>query len=199
MHVDVGLSTRVKVDPENPPPMGDDAYPAVFGDQRTMLPGGIGCDDAEAVFWKCWVPHLEQHQPGLLPHFDEDSREVVPYLNAGRWVADCPACGCGMACWDRNPYTCCLGWRCGRMFKVRWQAPPVRSEVMRLLAGWPEGNRNWDAHKGETVDELKIQGVLMAGVAPTERNGLLVAENVRLPDELTDPGEYLDRLRRERR
>lgn len=200
-HVDIGLSTRVKAeppDPKNPPTMSDDGYPGVFQDQRTMLQGGIDCETAEDVFWNCWVPHLEQYQ-NMEPRFDGRRSPVVPYLNAGRWVADCPVCGCGMACWDRNPYACCLGWQCGRVYNVAWQLPAQRSEVMRLLAGWPEGNRNWDGHKGETIDELKIQGVLMAGVEPAQRNGLLVADNVHLPDEFTDPAEFLDRLRRARR
>jgi hypothetical protein len=104
-----------------------------------------------------------------------------------------------MACWDRNPYACCLGDGCGRVFKVLWQLPQLRSEVMRLVAGRPEGHRNWDAHKGETVEELKIQNVLLQGVPAVERNGLLMAENVSLPDELVSPEEYLDRLRRERK
>lgn len=199
--VDAGFSTRVDAsppDPANPPSLKDDGYPAGFGDQRTMLQGGLDCETAEDIFWKCWAPHLERHQQ-IVPTIDPDNRSVVPYLNAGRWVADCPSCGCGMACWDRNPYACCLGWHCGLIFKVAWQLPQARSEVMRLLAGWPEGNRNWDAHKGETIAELKIQGVLMLGVEPARRNGLLVAENVHLPDDLTDPLEYLDRLRRARR
>jgi hypothetical protein len=200
-HVDVGLPTRVKAeppDPRNPPTLPDDAYPAGYQDQRTMLAGGLDCEDADDVFWRCWAPHLEQHQHRA-PRIDEENREVVPYLNGGRWVADCPACGCGMACWDRNPYACCLGLGCGRMFKVRWQLPTERSEVMRLLAGRPEQARNWDAHKGETIEELKIQNVLMLGVPAVERNGLLIAQNVILPDELTDPNEYLDTLRRKRR
>ena len=198
-HVDVGRSARFRI-PERDEVLVDthDAYPSGFQDQRTMLVGGLDCENLDDIFWRVWAPHLERFQQ-ISPRMDEELREVVPYLNAGRWVADCPACGCGMACWDRNPYTCCLGLACARMFKVRWQLPATRSEVMRLLAGRPESNRNWDAHKGETVDELKIQNVLMLGVPSVERNALLVAENVHLPDELTDPAEYLDRLRRDRR
>lgn len=198
-HVDLGGSQLARIPKRDEvPQMSDDGYPAVFNDQRTMLAGGTDCENAEDVFWKVWCPHLERYQ-NIEPRLDEDNREVVPFLNAGRWIAECPACGCGMACWDRNPYACCLGIGCGRVFKVLWQLPWVRSEVMRLLAGRPEGNRNWDAHKGETVDELKIQNVLMAGVPAAERNGLLLAENVELPDEFSDPGEYLDKLRKDRR
>lgn len=194
-----GNVTALVIDETRAQPLPDDGYPALFGDQRTMLAGGLECDSAEDVFWKCWVPHLELHQPGLYPHFDEEERAVTPYLNAGRWIANCPACGTGIACWDQNPYACCLGFQCARIFKVRWQLPALRSEVMRLLAGWPEGNRNWNAHEGETIEELKIQGVLMLGIEPAQRNGLLVASNVRVPDQFTDATEYLDALRRSRR
>lgn len=197
--IDVGLSTRIRAAfPDTPPTMSDDGYPGVFQDQRTMLAGGLDCETGDDVFWKCWVPHLERHQ-GIAPRMDEHARELVPYLNAGRWIADCPACGSGIALWDRNPYGCCLGFECGRIYNVRWQTPMLRSEVMRLLAGWPEGNRNWNAHEGETVDELKMQGVLMLGVPAVERNALLVAENVHVPDDFTDVNEYLDSLRRARR
>ncbi len=193
----VGNVTAIVIDPSRPLPMPDDAYPALYGDQRTMLEHGLECETAEDVFWKCWLPHLALHQPGLVPVLD--SQEVIPYLNASRWIANCPACRNAMACWDQNPYACCLGYQCGRIFKVRWQLPALRSEVMRLLAGWPEGNRNWNAHEGETLEELKIQGVLMLGVEPALRNGLLVADNVHVPDEFTDANEYLDSLRRARR
>jgi len=196
--VDVGGVTRIPVDFDvaNPPQDTNDVYPGIFEDQRTMLPGGLACETGADVYNNVWVPHLAKYQ-GIEPTMDE--REVVPYLNAGRWIADCPNCGGAMACWDRNAYACCLGLDCGHVFKVQWQLPAVRSEVMRIVAGWPEGNRNWDAHKGETVDELKLQGVLMLGVPAVERQGLLVAENVTVPNNVTDVNEYLDSLRRARK
>lgn len=205
-HVDVGLSTRLRI-PEagEVPQMGDDGYPAIFLDQRHMLRNGLFCETAEDVFWKCWVPWLAEKQ-NIEPRADD--REVVPYLNAGRWIADCPACRGSMPCWDRNPYACCLNLGCGRIFKVLWQLPWLRSEVCRLLAGRvgcichpedPYAHLNWDAHKGETVEELKLQNVGIANVAAVERNALLVAENVNMPDEFTSVAEYLDRLRRQRK
>lgn len=191
--IDVGLPTRIKATaPDTPPQMPDDGYPAIFHDQRTMLTNGDECETGEDVFWKCWVPHLARYKNmEPLP----DPREVIPYLNAGRWVTDCPECHGGIACWDRNPYACCLG--CGHMFEVTWQLPALRSEVMRLLAGRPEAHRNWDV--GETVEELKIQNVLMLGVPSAERNGLLVADNVHVPDEFLSPSEYLNHLSNARR
>lgn len=193
--VDVGKSTRVSAkapDPKNPPTMSDDAYPAVILDQRSMLPDGGICETAEDVFWKCWVPWFErQHKPP--PVVSKAPAHVIPYINQSRWVADCPKCNGGMACWDHNPYACCLD--CGRMYEVRWQPPTERAAVIRVIAGWPPQNRSWDAHKGETIDALKIQGILMQGLDVEKRNGLIVAANLDVPDELASPQDHLEQLR----
>lgn len=197
-HIDVGGPTRVRAtppDPKNPPVDGGDAIPAgVILGQRELLPGGVECEEADDVFWKVWVPLLERK--GLTPIVAHDGAEVVPYINHSRWVADCP-CGGAMHCWDRNPYGCCLD--CGVLHKVRWQPPAKRAEVTRLLAGRPVQHRNWDAHKGETVEELKIQNVLMHGAPAVERDGLLVAANVKMPKRFTHPQEYLEHLQTARR
>jgi hypothetical protein len=199
VHVEVpGLSARVKVDPpdpRNPNTNPDDAYPAIIRDQRTMHAGGRDCETAEDVFWRCWVPWHERQ--GRTPKPDAEGREVVPYVNHSRWVADCPACNGGMACWDRNPYACCGD--CARIYKVLWQPPAVRAEAIRLLAGRVVNDRNWLAHQGETTTELALQNVLMTGVAPERRDGLLVAANVDMPDNFTHPLEYLDVLQTARR
>lgn len=202
-HFDVGGSTRVSIDPArpfdpaNPRTNDNDGYPDIIADQRSMLPGGAECLVAEDVFWYVWVPFLEAK--GMRPKFTTEA--VVPYINESRWVADCGlevgGCGSGMACWDRNPYACCMA--CGRAYKVRWQLPATRSEIVRLLAGRPPVNRNWEAHKGETATELAVQNVLMQGVAPEHRGGLLVAANVHMPDEFASPTEWLDRMQAGRR
>lgn len=199
MHIEVpGLSARLDVsppDPDNPRTYPGDAYPAVIMDQRH----GYSCETADEVLAHqlAWLhgesPPLPFPRPPIEPVADE--RAVVPYINASRWVADCPECGASNWVWDRNPSMVCLGDQCGHVCKVLWQLPAARAAVIRVIAGWPQGNRCWDAHKGETVEELTIQGVLMLGAPPEERNGLLVAASVPMPDELVSPQEYLDRLR----
>lgn len=204
--VDIGASTRVDAsppDPENPPTYSDDAYPAIVEDQRHAY----GCVDADEIlaFQRAW--HHGEVPPHPLPPAgwpvkeitaDPQGREVVPHINASRWIAICPECGAGNAVWDKTSTMVCLGRGCALMFKVAWQHPKERAEVIRLLADWPEMNRSWDAHKGETVEELKIQKVLLQGVAPEKRNGLLVAAGVTMPDDLTSPQEYLDRMKAQR-
>lgn len=202
-YVDVGLSARIDAsppDPNNPRQMPDDRYPLVIQDARH----GYGCETVEEIraYQAGWCagecpPHDRPPPkwPVVAPRPDPELRETVPYINASRWIADCPQCGTANWVWDRLPDMVCLGRGCGLTFKVLWQLPTVRSEVIRVIAGWPEQNRSWDAHKGETVEELKIQGVLMLGVEPVKRNGLLVAENLHMPDDVLGPQEYLDRLR----
>lgn len=195
-HTDIGLSTRVKVeppDPNNPPTYGDDAFPAIIEDQRHAYKVDT-LEEVEAfqlafLAGEC-PPHPVPRAPIATP--TRDGRSVVPHINASRWIAECLECGAANAAWDRNPSMVCLG--CGRMYKVAWQLPKERAEVIRVLADWPELNRSWDAHKGETVEELKIQKVLLQGVVPEKRNGLIVAAGVTMPDDLTSPQEYLDRL-----
>ncbi len=193
-HVDVGLSTRIDPNPENPRTYPDDAYPAIIEDQRHAY----RVDTVEQVtewqraFLAGECPPHPVERPPIATEIIRDERTVVPHINASRWIADCPECGAANAVWDNNPTMVCLG--CGRSFKVAWQPPKERAEAIRVLADWPELNRSWDAHKGETVEELKIQKVLLTGVAPEKRNGLIVAAGVTMPDEVTSPQEYLDRL-----
>lgn len=196
---DVGLATRIDIsppDPDNPRTYPDDAYPMVIEDQRHAYK----VDTYEDVLaWQAaWFAGETPPHPYPRPPLDavRDPRETTPYINASRWIADCPECGAANAVWDRNPDMACLA--CGHVCSVAWQPPKERAAVIRLIADWPTGNRSWDAHKGETLEELKVQAVLMQGVAPDLRNGLLVAQGVTMPDDLTSAQDYLDRLRTER-
>lgn len=162
---DVGLPTNFVIDPETLTVTGgtdgtDDGYPDVI---VTQLNGYAGptlytVQDIEA-FWETEVARRFDRPIVVSP------LEVVPYINASRWVADCP-CGSGMLCWDQNPVCCCLG--CGTKYSVLWQLPAVRSAVIRTIANRPVLNRNWDPRRidadgqmVETVDFLKRENVLM--------------------------------------
>jgi hypothetical protein len=205
-HVDIGRATRVKAeapDPENPPQDTHDAYPAIIQDQRH----GYGCETLAAIeeYQRGWLagevpPHIEPPPRWIPvePHADPSGREVVPYINASRWIAECPECGAANWVWDHNPRMVCLGRGCGLTFKVLWQNPFDRSEVIRYLALWPAPNRSWDAHKGETLDELKLQGVLMLGLPHDKRDAELQRNGLVIPDNIMSAQEYLDRLRADR-
>lgn len=167
-------------------------------DQRHMLPGASEAQNADDIR-QVWVNVLGDPRRPNRQQPVPDGRTVTPYINQGRWVADCPNCGSGIACWDRNPEACCLGNRCGHVYTVAWQPAAVRAEVERVLAVRLEDHQNWEAQRGETVEELKIENVLQLGVPHTERPSLLRAEGIDVPSEFPSPIEYLNSLRKKRR
>lgn len=166
---DVGNVTRLVVPADGPVvPMQDpfdNGYPDVIVDQRRGY-HNLETESVEEVvdYWQRW---LESQDPPK--EMIETGLEIDPYINAGRWVADC-LCGGGLLCWDRNPSGCCLS--CGRVYSVRWQNPQLRSEVIRTLACRPPDNMNWDPRlldeRGdlvETVAFLQRENLLMLGKA----------------------------------
>jgi hypothetical protein len=178
MFVDVGLSTLLDADPDKLRQYPDDGYPDVIKDQRH----GYGLETVEEIE-TFWLEHLAKRN--LEPWFD--NREVVPYINRGRWLVDCPACNAGNFAWDRNHLACCLD--CGLMVKVMWPAPLFRSQAIRLLAVRELANQNWNAHKGETVDELERENRWLLNEPSTVKNGLVVPVGLDVPDALA---KYVD-------
>ena len=77
---------------------------------------------------------------------------LEPYVNVGRWVADCP-CGAGVALTPGDGRAWCF--QCGAVFSaVAW--PKNAATIDRLLSARPvERNRNWRA--SETVEDLRAQ------------------------------------------
>lgn len=181
MFLDVGGPTRLKAgppDPANPPQVEHDGYPAVIADQRHAYK----CETVEEIE-SFWLDHLERHRLQL--RFDD--RTVVPYINRARWLVDCPGCNAGNYVWDRNMLACCLD--CGLMVKVAWQSPFVRSAAIRLLAVRPIVNCNWDAHKGESVDDLERENRWLLDQPSVEKNGLVVPVGLDVPEALA---QYVD-------
>lgn len=181
MHVDVGGTTRIDAgppDPQNPPRASDDGYPAVIADARHAY----RCETADEIetFWleTLLTKHVEPWH---------DGRSVEPYINRARWLIDCPGCNTGNYVWDRMPLGCCLD--CGLLVKVRWQSPFVRAAAIRLLAVRPIVNCNWDAHKGETLDDLERENRWLLHEASVTKNGLVVPVGLDVPDALA---KYVD-------
>lgn len=198
-HLDVGGVTRVAVDPDRTPTYPDDKYPAIIADQRVMF-----CDprtlaaaeltqvtsvaDATAYEMAWLTGHGKSRKP------DPEQRELIPYISKSRWCADCPNCNGGIACWDENPHGCCL--ECGYVYKIAWQPPKMRAEAIRILAARPYAHRDWHAHKGESVERLKTENLVIWGIGTTRADGMTVAEGV-IPKDCISPVDYLDRLRAE--
>mgnify|MGYP001614536268 CR=1 FL=1 len=78
-------------------------------DQRHMY-GMETVADVEAF----WAERAAAHGFPLV----EDDRTVEAYVSDGRWVADCPECNDGIACWDQNTRGACMG--CGHVYPVSW-------------------------------------------------------------------------------
>lgn len=173
MFVDIGLPTLLHVDPDNPPKVEHDGYPDVIQDARHAYK----VETVEALE-DFWLDQLERK--GVEPRWDE--REVVPYINRARWLVRCPECDACNFAWDRSRMSCCLD--CGLLVKVAWQSPFVRSAAIRLLAVRPILNCNWDAHKGETVEQLEVENRWLLNEPSVEKNGLIVPVSLDVPDAL---------------
>jgi hypothetical protein len=87
---------------------------------------------------------------------------VEAYINAGRWVAECPAGDGGALCVDRDaPYfLCCVcanAGNHGQWYQVRFPLPADEIEQVLLarpeVNGWDAPSRNWRAP--QTVDDLR--------------------------------------------
>lgn len=89
-----------------------------------------------------------------------DPRTVHAYVSAARWVADCPACNGGIACWSENPRGACLS--CGHIYTVTF--PPEAERIEAILEERPPRNRHWALH--ESVDQLEAENTVLL---PQER------------------------------
>lgn len=181
MYLDVGLPTKIKAappDPTDPHQYPDDGYPAVIADQRH----GYGYETVEEIEAH-WLETL--FAKNIVPSWN--GHQVVPYVNRARWLVDCPGCNAGNWAWDRNPYACCMD--CGEIVKVVWHPPLERSRAIRLLAVRPIVNCNWNAHKGESVDELEVENRWLLDEPSVEKNGLVVPKGLDVPEALA---KYVD-------
>jgi hypothetical protein len=131
-------------------------------DQRLMS-GGFARATPAAVraYWDDF-----QSQPGFMGfrhrNFEqgliETGETVAAFINESRWVATCPGCGDGIACWPENPDCCCLG--CGRTYTAAFPPANERAQAERILLARPEeATRNWIPGE-ESVTDLKVENVV---------------------------------------
>lgn len=86
-------------------------------------------------------------------------RPVMAYVNAGRWVIDCP-CGSGALVDVPIAQACCLG--CGAVH-VAVELPVDRHPIEGVLMLRPhDRNRNW---RWETVDQLRAENAMFLSVS----------------------------------
>lgn len=88
---------------------------------------------------------------GIRPHNRQDV--VVPiYVNANRWLADCPDCNGGMGADPTDDTAFC--WDCGGIFRVG--LPPDWRQAEEILERRPPKYRHWFPG-AETVAMLEDQ------------------------------------------
>ena len=88
-----------------------------------------------------------------------DDTVVVPYVNEGRWVADC-LCRGGIACQKGIPVGCCLD--CGTVYHLGWSGG--EAEIEEALRPRSPGFRNW--LPGEPVAVIYAENVEHGVVDP---------------------------------
>lgn len=137
-------------------------------DQRSMV--GPGRHTTPADVEEAWVAWADEY--GLLMRqrardFSTDLREsrkhVSAYVSAGKWMAKCPGCNDGIACWPFYPRGCCLG--CGTIYKIVFPAEAEIEHALAALAIRPEHLRFWHAHEGEPAEQLHQENARL-GITP---------------------------------
>lgn len=104
---------------------------------------------------------LRQDDVPALSELAAAAPPAIVYANEGRWLADCPAEGCGgsQIVLERAPYWCpyCLNADIGRRWRVvMW--PEQREAIEGALMARPRPlNRNW--WPGESVDALRVENI----------------------------------------
>ena len=127
-------------------------------DQRSMMGARQlrSVSEVRAV-WEHW---------GKVEGFDRGGKRVKPaelvdtgmtldaFVSSGRWVADCPVCGGGVAGWPEHDQGACLG--CGSLFAVAYPDATQIEQAERALASRSEQNRHW-LPLTETAGDLMVE------------------------------------------
>lgn len=113
--------------------------------------------------------------------------QLQPYVNHGRWVADCPNCNAGIFAPPGRGTVTCGNPLCGREYPVTHPPEKMVAAATLVLSARPEANQNWFPSR-ETVVDLKgenvARGVPLApdplatidGVTPERVREILMAE-----------------------
>jgi hypothetical protein len=109
------------------------------------------------AFWEAFAE--SQRQAGRPFELRSSRKKLHAYVSDGRWVADCPQCGGGVALWRENPEACCLD--CGSVYsKIGWPGEDEVAEAERVLAARPSNQLHWRPHEGDTVEDLKVENLV---------------------------------------
>lgn len=127
-----------------------------FRDQRHMTGSDLhSTPESVEAFWQRWAAQRGfDRGTGLKAYSLRDSGDtLIANVSTGRWVADCPACGGGIALWVENPRACCL--TCGTVYSaVDWPDADELATATLVLSVRPVGNQAWRRDRGETSQTL---------------------------------------------
>lgn len=104
-----------------------------------------------------WRAHESQRAAlgGFAERWDctelEQTGETVPgYVSDSRWVADCPHCNGGIACWPAMPDGCC--YDCGRIFLIELPSSQQRAAAEAVLEKREPSHRHWKPWEQDVRD-----------------------------------------------
>ena len=107
---------------------------------------------------------LEQYSHKPLPPFSEVQGQIVPVVNHGRWIAECPnRCGGAVVASEAEPYFICpycgSPENGGRWYRVAF--PPDKAQIENALRERKVQNQNWFASEkaADLVAENRARGV----------------------------------------
>lgn len=127
--------------------------------------------------WRRWAQReglTTRRRAGDLSTELRTSRKTVEaFVSAGKWIASCPECNGGIACWPVHERGCCLD--CGTIFRVAWPEEAEITEAVELLRVRPEPQRNWHRHEGEGIEFLRRENAAYQ-FAAADRGVVRVAE-----------------------
>jgi hypothetical protein len=120
------------------------------GDQIHTSPQSV-----EAFWYRFARAHGFDRGDGEPIHqLQPSERPLIANVSTGRWVADCPNCGGGVALWRENVRACCL--TCGCVYSgIDWPDAAEMAEAEAILLARPPANQAWRRDIGETLDDLR--------------------------------------------
>lgn len=159
------------------------ADPSIIRDQREMV-GEIRHETVADVedAWRQWgETHgfiYRQRKGDNTRDLRTSTKAVLAYISGGKWVADCPTCNGGIACWCDNPRGACLD--CGTIYPVSFPSKSDTTAAIDLLSVRPDPmTRSWLVQKGETIKELADENDQYAvGSAAADETGAVAVEEV---------------------
>lgn len=109
--------------------------------------------------WSVWEAH--RAQLGRFPVRDAVVLEaalerVAAYVNDNRWLADCPFCNGGIACWVQMSDSCCFD--CGRVYQVDYPSEQEFKDAVASLERRPFRARFWKPWE-QSAQDLRFENI----------------------------------------